>query len=136
MLISYAKGARTWERHIDIPYPPNHEQTAVSPYCSLPHQIDEWFKAFKKAVVMCGTSSNIRRIIDEKETTYLEALHRGLYLKRDLKQGTRISLSDLYSAVPYQKELGHITSRHYVDEDFVLNKDLRKDAPLTKNDIA
>ena len=26
MLISYAKGARTWERHIDIPYPENHEQ--------------------------------------------------------------------------------------------------------------
>lgn len=26
MLVSYAKGARTWERHIDIPYPDGHEQ--------------------------------------------------------------------------------------------------------------
>ena len=26
MYISYAKGARTWERHIDIPYPAGHEQ--------------------------------------------------------------------------------------------------------------
>jgi len=38
MYISYAKGARTWERHIDIPYPKGHEQKEVSNYCSLPHK--------------------------------------------------------------------------------------------------
>jgi len=64
MLISYAKGARTWERHIDIPYPSNHEQKEVSSYCSLPHQIDEWFKAFNKAVSMCGNSLENRRVIN------------------------------------------------------------------------
>lgn len=135
MYISYAKGARTWERHIDIPYPPNHEQKEVSSYCSLPHQIDDWFKAFNKAVIMCGTSSSVRRIVDEKESSYLEALHRGLYLKHDLAKGTKIKLEHLYSAVPYQKEIYQITSRQYFDEDFILNKDLKKDDPLTKNDI-
>ena len=30
MLMSYAKGARTWERHIDIPYPKGHKQKEVS----------------------------------------------------------------------------------------------------------
>jgi len=135
MHISYAKGARTWERHIDIPYPKGHEQKEVSIYCSLPHQIDEWFKAFNRAIIMCGTSNEVRRIIDEKELTYLEALYRGLYLKEDLKKGTKISLTQLYSAIPYQKEIGQITSREYFDKDFVLNKDLKKDAPLTKNDI-
>ena len=34
MLISYGKGARTWERHIDI----QHEGVPVSNYCSLPEQ--------------------------------------------------------------------------------------------------
>jgi N-acetylneuraminate synthase len=135
MYISYAKGVRTWERHIDIPYPTNHEQKEVSKYCSLPHQIDEWFKSFSRAKIMCGTSSSIRRVIDEKETNYLEALYRGLYLKDDLKKGTKIYLDHLYSAVPYQKEIGHITSRQYFDGDFILNRDMKKDSPLTNSDI-
>lgn len=136
MLISYAKGARTWERHIDIPYPANHEQKEVSSYCSLPHQIDEWFKAFNKAVAMCGTSLENRRVIDDKEISYLESLYRGLYLKQDLKKGSKIFLSNIYSAVPYQKEIGHISSRDYFDGEFVLNKNLKKDIPLTKDDIS
>jgi len=136
MLISYAKGARTWERHIDIPYPSNHEQKEVSPYCSLPHQIDEWFKAFNKAVSMCGTSLENRRVIDDKEINYLESLYRGLYLKQDLKKGSKIFLNNIYSAIPYQKEIGHISSRDYFDGEFILNKNLKKDSPLTKDDIS
>ena len=135
MFISYAKGARTWERHIDIPYPAGHEQKEVSNYCSLPHQVDEWFKSFNRAVTMCGTSTNTRRVVDEKESNYLEALYRGLYLKRDLKKGAKITLDDIYSAIPYQKEIGHITSRQYFDGDFILKHDIKKDAPLTKSDI-
>jgi N-acetylneuraminate synthase len=135
MYISYAKGARTWERHIDIPYPSNHEQKEVSSYCSLPNQVDEWFKAFNRAKIMCGTSSNERRVIDKKESKYLESLYRGLYLKQDLVKGTKITVEHLYSAIPYQKEIEHITSREYFDSDFILNKDLKKDAPLTKKDI-
>lgn len=135
MYISYAKGARTWERHIDIPYPKGHEQKEVSSYCSLPEQIDEWFKAFNKSIVMCGTSMNERRIIDSKESNYLEALYRGLYLKDDLKAGSIVSLENLYSAIPYQKEIGHITSREYFDKDFILNRDMKANEPLTKRDI-
>ena len=135
MYISYAKGARTWERHIDIPYPAGHEQKEVSNYCSLPSQVNEWFKAFNKAKIMCGTSLNERRVIDEKESKYLESLYRGLYLKQDLAKDTKITVEHLYSAIPYQKEIEHITSREYFDSDFILNKDLKKDAPLTKNDI-
>jgi len=136
MYISYAKGVRTWERHIDIPYPPDHEQKEVSKYCSLPYQVDEWFKAFNRAKIMCGTSTTMRRVIDDKETNYLEALYRGLYLKEDLKKGTKITLDHLYSAIPYQREIGHITSRQYFDGDFILIRDLKKDSPLTKNDIS
>ena len=62
MLISYGKGARTWERHIDIDY----ENVPVSKYCSLPHQIDEWFKAFNKAKEMCGGSTLSRRSVKFK----------------------------------------------------------------------
>lgn len=135
MLISYAKGARTWERHIDIPYPKNHIQKEVSSYCSLPHQIDEWFKAFHTAKTMCGTSYNERRTIDQKETEYLESLYRGLYLKKNIKKGQKITLSDLYSAIPYQKEIKQLSSRNFIEKDCIAKYNLNKDDPLTKNDI-
>jgi N-acetylneuraminate synthase len=135
MYISYAKGVRTWERHIDIPYPIGHEQKNVATYCSLPHQIDEWFKAYNRVKIMCGTSSNARRIINEQETNYLESMYRGFYLKQDLKAGTNIKLDHIYSAIPYQKDINQITSRQYLETDYILVKDLKKDAPLTLNDI-
>jgi N-acetylneuraminate synthase len=135
MFISYAKGVRTWERHIDIPYPKNHEQKEVSKYCSLPHQADLWFKAFHKSTQMCGTSSSQRRIIDEKESEYLAALYRGFYINKDLKKGYTVTLKDVYAAVPFLSEINQITSREFMDNEFVLNKDLKKGSPLTKDDL-
>jgi len=135
MLISYGKGVRTWERHIDIAYPKDHEQTSISSYCSTPEQIDIWFKAYNKAVEMCGSSATIRRVIDEKETKYLESLYRGLYLKRDIKKGESVTVNDLYSAIPYQKELNQLTSRDFIENDAVALKNLKKDSPLIKDDI-
>jgi N-acetylneuraminate synthase len=135
MLISYAKGARTWERHIDIPYPDGHEQKFVSPYCSTPEQVDDWFKAFTEAQVMCGNSKNARRLIDNKESDYLKALYRGLWLNKDMKKGDCITLDDVYSAVPYLKEKNHITSRNFFENTFILKNDLKKDQPLTSDDI-
>ena len=135
MLISYGKGARTWERHIDIPYPKNHTQKEVSAYCSLPHQVDEWFKSFITAQKMCGTSSSSRRTIDDKETEYLESLYRGLYLKRDISENQKISIDDLYSAIPYQKEIAQLSSRNFIAKDCIAKRNLKKDDPLTKDDI-
>jgi len=135
MYISYGKGVRTWERHIDIPYPKGHEQKAVSKYCSLPHQVEEWFNAFKLAKLMCGTSSFARRIIDDKEDNYLKSLYRGLYLNKNKNKGEKVTSKDLYSAIPYQREINHISSREFMDTDFILNKDLKADSPLTKKDI-
>ena len=103
MLISYGKGARTWERHIDI----DHEGVSVSSYCSLPEQCDRWFKAFKKAQEMCGGASEARRAISSKEIEYLDQLVRGVYARRDLPAGyvfSKQSLEDdFYLAVPLQK---------------------------------
>ena len=83
MLISYALGARTWERHIDIDY----NNVPVSNYCSLPHQVDEWFRAYHKAQEMCGNSSYTRRVISRQEVEYLDALVRGVHARRKLHKG-------------------------------------------------
>ena len=135
MLLSYAKGARTWERHIDIPYPKDHEQKEVSKYCSLPEQIDIWFQSHRKAEMMCGGYDNKRRIIDEQESNYLFSLYRGFYLSKDLPKGHKITSDDVYAAIPYLKNINQITSREFSNNFYILNKNMKKDSPLTSRDI-
>lgn len=123
MLIAYAKGARTFERHVDI----DDGTVAVSSYCSLPHQIDQWFKAFKKAKEMCGGSGIQKRNIPEREKVYLDALVRGVYAKRDLPEGHILRDDDVYLAIPLQK--GQISCRELMNGEVML-KACDKDNPI------
>lgn len=123
ILIAYAKGARTFERHVDI----DGGQTAVSPYCSLPHQIDQWFKAFNKAKEMCGGPGIQKRIVPEKEKKYLDALVRGVYVKQDLPEGHVLHDDDVYLAIPLQK--GQISCRELMRGE-VLLKACTKDSAI------
>jgi N-acetylneuraminate synthase len=126
MSIAYAKGARTFERHIDID-----DGTPVSPYCSLPEQIDSWFKAYERAKVMSGGSGETRRTVSDAEAKYLNALVRGVYAKRDLPAGHVLHHEsvdrDLYLAVPLQK--GQISCRELMHGETLLNP-VKKDQPI------
>lgn len=132
MLIAYAKGARTFERHIDI----DDGKHSVSPYCSLPHQIDQWFKAYKKAKEMCGGSGGQQRVISSRETKYLDALVRGVYAKRDLPEGYILQHEkmddDVYLAVPLQK--GQLSCRELMSGEMLL-KTVNKDEPIIIDSI-
>jgi N-acetylneuraminate synthase len=123
MMIAYAKGARTFERHIDIEL----DNVPVSPYCSLPEGIDRWFKSFHKAKEMCGSSCDTKRIPPEVEIQYLDALVRGVYAKEDMPEGHALTDKDVYLAVPLQK--GQISCRELMSGE-VLLKAVSKDAPL------
>jgi N-acetylneuraminate synthase len=128
MLISYGKGARTWERHIDI----NYEGVPVSNYCTLPEQADMWFKAFHKAVEMCGGSSDSRRVISRKEIEYLDALVRGAYARKDIEPGYELNVDnfskDFYLAVPLLK--GQLSCREVMNGE-KLTKSIKANEPLT-----
>jgi N-acetylneuraminate synthase len=117
MLISYGKGARSWERHIDIDY----EDVPVSSYCTLPHQADLWFKAFHKAAEMCGGSSDSRRVISKREIEYLDALVRGVYAKKQLDPGYILSKEnfqkDFYLAIPLLK--GQLSCREVMNGEIL-----------------
>jgi N-acetylneuraminate synthase len=124
MHIAYAKGARTFERHIDI----DQDDKPVSPYCSLPSQIDSWFKAYTRAKVMSGASGETRRSVPDKESAYLNGLVRGVYAARDLPAGHVLhheSLDrDVYLAIPLQK--GQISCRELMNGETLLQ-------PIAKN---
>lgn len=127
MYIAYAKGARTFERHVDI----NDDGFQVATYSSLPDQIDTWFKAWHKAIEICGTSSSQRRNMLDKEIAYLDSYVRGVYAKRDLAAGQTLTEDDCYLAIPLQK--GQISSRELMLGKFghkLLNS-CPKDQPIT-----
>lgn len=132
MLISYAKGARTWERHIDI----EADGIPVSPYCSLPHQIDAWFKAFHKAREMCGASGESKRIPQRREVEYLDTLVRGVYVKRDLPAGYMFHHGsvdlDFYLAIPLQK--GQLSCREIMHGQRALHA-LKAGNPVRIDDL-
>ena len=132
MLISYAKGARAWERHIDI----DADGVPVSPYCSLPQQIDQWFKAYHKAREMCGGHPDVKRTPSKKEIEYLDGLVRGIYIKRDLPAGYEFhSVSaerDFYLAVPLQK--GQLSCRELMNGQRLV-RSVQVDAPLMIEDV-
>jgi len=123
IMIAYAKGARTFERHVDI----DHEGVAVSPYCSLPEQVDVWFKAFRKAQEMCGAPGTAKRMPPEREVRYLDALVRGVYAKRELPAGHVLTEADLYLAIPLQR--GQISCRELMKGEVVMNP-VAKDGPI------
>ncbi|HML18741.1 MAG TPA: N-acetylneuraminate synthase family protein, partial [Bryobacteraceae bacterium] len=72
IMIAYAKGARTFERHIDIEM----DGVPVSKYCSVPDQIDTWFRAFQRARQLCGAPGTQKRLPPQREIAYLDSLVR------------------------------------------------------------
>jgi N-acetylneuraminate synthase len=128
VMMAYAKGARTFERHVDIDL----DGVPVSPYCSRPENVDEWFKAFKKAQEMCGPPGTAKRNPPEKEVRYLDNLVRGVYAARDLPAGHVIGDKDVYLAVPLLQ--GQISCRELMRGE-VLLQPVRQDAPLDITDI-
>src|SRR5215210_247477 len=132
MLIAYAKGARTFERHIDI----EADGKPVSPYCSTPENVDTWFKAYYKAKEMCGAPGSAKRNPPEKEIRYLDALVRGVYARHDLPRGYVMDNdtfdNDFYMAIPLQK--GQLSCREIKNGEVLVNN-ISADRPVLIDDI-
>lgn len=124
--IAFGKGARTFERHIDI----ESDGAPVAKYSSLPHQLDTWFKAYHQAMTFCGTAGHERRSILQKETDYLDTYIRGVYAARDLPIDHQLEAEDVYLAIPLQKR--QISTRELMLGKFghKITKAIKKDSPI------
>lgn len=124
--IAYGKGARTFERHIDI------AEDGITPakYSASPHQIDIWFKAYNRAKAMCGDDADHRAEPLDKETEYLGTYMRGAFAKRDLPAGHVITPKDTYLAIPLRK--GQISTREFWPNkyNYRLHEGIKKDDPI------
>ncbi len=127
MLIAYAKGARIFERHIDV----NTDGFTMSDYSTSPEGIDAWFKAYHQAREMCGTAMDYRVVPIQREKEYLDSYVRGVYAKRDLVIGQILTEDDVYLAIPLQK--GQLSCRELMLGRFghTMIVACAKDQPLT-----
>lgn len=123
VMMAYAKGATLIERHIDI----DHNNIPVSPYCSLPEDIDNMFKAYNQAKIVCGQPGTSKRLPKKKEIQYLNDLVRGVYAKYDLPAGHALHDDDIFMAIPLQK--GQISCREFMRGE-VLLKACKKGNPV------
>jgi N-acetylneuraminate synthase len=125
VMLAYAKGARTFERHIDIS-----DGTEISKYSTLPEQIDAWFKAWQQAKIFCGSSGAERKRPLSTEIAYLDSYIRGVYAGRDLKEGETLEGEDIYLAIPLQK--GQISTRELMLGQYGhrMTKPCAKDQPI------
>jgi N-acetylneuraminate synthase len=128
ILIAYAKGARTFERHVDI----DDDGVEVSAYCTTPAQADTWFKAFNKAKEMCGASAKAKRRPPQKEVRYLDELVRGVYARRDLHAGDVLTDDDIYLAVPLLH--GQLSCREFSTGE-MLKAPMLRDEPIFLRDV-
>jgi N-acetylneuraminate synthase len=128
MLIAYAKGARTFERHIDI----HTQDHPISPYCATPEQIDLWFQSFRRAKTMCGLPETAKYEPTEREIKYLDNLVRGVYANRDLPQGHVLTEEDFYLAIPLQR--GQISCRELFTGEPIM-KPVQAHEPLMIDDF-
>jgi|TARA_B100001964_G_scaffold122109_1_gene135456 N-acetylneuraminate synthase len=126
LLIAYAKGARIFERHIDI----DSDGKKIAKYSSLPYQIDAWFKAWHRAELLCGSAGTSRLLPIKQEDDYLNSYIRGVYAKRNLNEGDMLTDEDIYMAIPLLK--GQLSTRELMLGRWghrVL-KEIKKDTPI------
>ena len=132
LIIAYAKGARMFEKHIDI----DSDGTNISLYSCTPSQLDSWFKAFKKSSEMCGAPGTARKLPLKKESEFLDKYTRGVYAKRDLPAGYKLSNDnyedDVYLSIPILK--GQISCRELMNGETILRA-IKKDEKICIDDI-
>jgi sialic acid synthase SpsE len=123
MTMAYAKGARIFERHIDI----DNDGALIADYSSVPAEIDTWFKAFRMAKKYCGSTSARRVQPLQRETDFLDNYIRGAYAKRDLPAGHVLTRDDVQLAIPVRK--GQVSCREFVQGEVLLDS-CRKGQPI------
>ncbi len=121
--MAIAEGAEIFERHVGL----KTDKYPVNAYSSSPEQIDAWLAAAKDAFVLTGVKGT-RRSISQKEKEDLNGLKRGVFVKKDIKQGKKLSPGNVYFAIPsvagqlFANDLSKYT-------EFIAKKDIAAESP-------
>ena len=104
--LAIAKGCRVFEKHIGVPT----ERYALNTYSATPEQIGRWLESASEAFACCGAEDG-RSEPTPAETESLFSLRRGVYLRRPVAAGQRLTDDDIVLALPTQP--GHVTANDW-----------------------
>lgn len=117
-MLAAAKGARIMERHVGLPT----DTIKLNAYSMNPEQADRWVKAILDAKMICENKKEDSKYISQEELDSLNSLMRGVYLKKDIKQGETIQREDVFFAMPCHEK--QMTSGEFMD-GIVASKDYK-----------
>jgi sialic acid synthase SpsE/quercetin dioxygenase-like cupin family protein len=93
--LAIAKGATIFEKHVGMPT----EQFRLNAYSASPDQVRLWLGSAREALDMCGVLDR-RPDFSKGELATLRSLRRGAFAKSAIRAGARISLADIFFAIP------------------------------------
>jgi len=96
--LAIAKGAQVFEKHVAVVT----DEFPKHAYSATPEQTSNWLASARTAFQICGHAST-RPDASEKELSDLRRFKRGVFLKRDIKQGEVVSRDDVFYAFPCQE---------------------------------
>lgn len=127
-MLAIAKGAQILERHVGLPT----ETIKLNAYSMNPEQADHWVKAAQDAKLICETKKEGTKYVSQEEIDSLKSLMRGVYLKKDVKQGETIMQEDVFFAMPCLDK--QMTSGEF-NEGIIASKDYKANEPLQEKKI-
>ena len=125
--LAIAKGSRIFEKHIGVPT----NDYALNSYSANPVQIDRWLQSAAEAFACCGAQDG-RTEPTAAEAESLFSLRRGLYLRRPVAAGQRLTEADVFFALPTQD--GHVTANDWSKYNhFYATTDLEPHQPVLQS---
>lgn len=129
-MLAIAKGARILERHVGLPT----EKITLNSYSMNPEQAENWVKAALDAKNICRTKKENDKYVSQDEVDSLRSLMRGVYVKKDIKQGEPIMQKDVFFAMPCidkQMTSGEFTEGLLANRDYKANEALMEKRKIT-----
>lgn len=134
-MMAIAKGAKILERHVGLPT----ETISLNAYSMNPDQTDKWVKSALEAKEICKMKKETERYISQAEIDSLNSLMRGVYLKHDVKKGTKLKREDVFFAMPnHDKQMtsGEFFEGVVASKDYKANEELHETKPVTDTNLA
>ena len=128
-LVPYAisMGAKIVEKHVGV----ETSEWPLNKYSCNPSQIEKLFVELNRL----GLATHGKAKDDSVEKTSLNSLKRGVFLKRSVKKGSKLTEEDLYYAMPVL-DGGLSTAHHEAIIGASVLSDIQKDEPLSRKAIS
>ena len=105
--IACAKGAEIFERHVGMAT----KKHKLNKYSSNPQQVAKWIEAYQETMASCGGEN--RGPATPDEISSLRSLMRGVFAKKEIKKGQKLTRDKVYFAMPLHE--GQLVSGDWYD---------------------